>query len=122
MTGLQPHSELIRSLTLRRACLDYMLVLGEQYLRKILAEYARHDSSHRPHQPFQQRPPLRNPGHAVDVTARIEHRRVVAGLISEYRRAWRARIEAGQRPMTEFRHGCLCPVWLTLCRAAGNLV
>jgi putative transposase len=55
--------------------------------RHVLAEYARHYSSHRPHQGLQQRPPLRQPGHAVDITARIERRRVVGGLISEYRRA-----------------------------------
>jgi len=73
--------------TLRRECLDHVLVLGEQHLRKILAEFTRHYNSHRPHQSLQQRPPLHKPGHAVDITARIEHRRVVTGLISEYRRA-----------------------------------
>jgi len=30
---------------------------------------------------------LRQPSHAVDITARIERRTVVGGLISEYRRA-----------------------------------
>jgi hypothetical protein len=33
------------------------------------------------------RSPLRQPGRVVDITARIEHRRVMGGLISEYRRA-----------------------------------
>ena len=32
-------------------------------------------------------PPLRQPGRAVDITARIERRQVLSGLISEYRRA-----------------------------------
>jgi transposase InsO family protein len=73
--------------TLRRECLDHMLILGERHLRKVLAEYARHYNSHRPHQGLQQKPPLRQPGHAVDITARIEHRQVFSGLISEYRRA-----------------------------------
>jgi putative transposase len=73
--------------TLRRECLDHVLILGEQHLRKALAEYARHYNGHRPHQSRQQQPPMRQPGHAVDVTARIERRSVVGGLISEYRRA-----------------------------------
>jgi hypothetical protein len=41
----------------------------------------------RPHQSREQRPPLYDPGEAVDVTARIERTQVVQGLISEYRRA-----------------------------------
>jgi putative transposase len=73
--------------TLRRECLDHVLILGEQHLRKVLAEYARHYNIHRPHQSLQQRPPLLEPAHAIDITARIEHRRLVGGLISEYRRA-----------------------------------
>ena len=73
--------------TLRRECLDHVLILGEGHLRRVLAEYARHYNGHRPHQGLQQKPPLREPGHPVDITAPIEHRRVVGGLISEYRRA-----------------------------------
>jgi putative transposase len=73
--------------TLRRECLDHVLILGEQHLRKVLAEYARHYNGHRPHQGLQQEPPLRQPGHVLDITARIEHRQVLGGLISEYRRA-----------------------------------
>jgi hypothetical protein len=32
-------------------------------------------------------PPQRQPGHVIDITARIERRQVLGGLISEYRRA-----------------------------------
>jgi len=73
--------------TLRRECLDHVLILGERHLRKILAEYVRHYNRHRPHESRRQEPPLRQPGRAVDITARIEHRHVVSGLVSEYRRA-----------------------------------
>jgi transposase InsO family protein len=73
--------------TLRRECLDHVLILGEQHLREVLAEYAQHYNGHRPHQGLQQEPPLRESGHAVDITARIERRLVLGGLISEYRRA-----------------------------------
>jgi putative transposase len=72
---------------LRRECLDHLLILGRQHLRKILAEFARHYNGHRPHQALHQRPPQHQSGHAIDMTARIERSRVVGGLISEYRRA-----------------------------------
>jgi putative transposase len=55
-------------------------------LRKILYEYTRHYNGHRPHQALEQRPPLGELGQAIDITARIERRQAVGGLISEYRR------------------------------------
>jgi Integrase core domain len=58
--------------TLRRECLDQVLILGERHLRSVLAEYARHCNGHRPHQGLQQEPPLRESGRAVDTTARIQ--------------------------------------------------
>ena len=73
--------------TLRRECLDHVLILGERHLRAVLARYAQHYNSHRPHRGRQQEPPLRQPGRAVDMTARIERRQVLGGLISEYHRA-----------------------------------
>jgi len=73
--------------TLRRECLDHLLIYGERHLRQTLTEYARHYNGHRPHQSREQRPPLHEPGPAVDLTARIMRTQVVHGLISEYRRA-----------------------------------
>jgi transposase InsO family protein len=72
--------------TLRRECLDHMLILGEGHLRTVLAEFARHYNGRRPHQSLRQEPPQR-PSRAVDITARIERSHVLGGLISEYRRA-----------------------------------
>jgi putative transposase len=73
--------------TLRRECLDHLLIYGEQHLRQVLAEYARHYNEHRPHQAREQRPPLHKPGQPIDMTSRIRRTHVVYGLISEYRRA-----------------------------------
>jgi putative transposase len=68
--------------TLRRECPDHVLILGGRHLRSILAEYARHDNGHRPHQGLQQERPQRQSGHAVDITARVERRQVLGGLIN----------------------------------------
>jgi putative transposase len=73
--------------TLRRECLDHLLIHGEQHLRHILAEYAQHYNDHRPHQARGQRPPLHEPRRPIDLTARIKRGQTVQGLISEYRRA-----------------------------------
>ena len=73
--------------TLRRECLDHLLIHGERHLRRILAEYSRHYNKHRPHQSREQRPALHEPGQPVDITSRIRRRQVVHGLINEYRRA-----------------------------------
>ncbi len=73
--------------TLRRECLDHLLIHGERHLRRILAEYAQHYNEHRPHQSREQRPPLHEPGQAIEMTGRITRRQIVHGLINEYRRA-----------------------------------
>jgi transposase InsO family protein len=73
--------------TLRRERLDHLLIHGEQHLRQILTEYAQHYNDHRPHRARDQRPPLHEPGRAIDVTAPIKRRQAVQDLISEYRRA-----------------------------------
>jgi Integrase core domain len=86
--------------TLRRECLNHVLILGEQHLRRVLAEYAAHYNGHRPHQSLQQESPLCKPGRVVDVAARIERRQVLGGLISEYRRAALAAKTAGQQSRT----------------------
>jgi putative transposase len=73
--------------TLRRECLDHLLIHSEQHLRRILTEYSRHYNEHRPHQSREQRPPRFEPGQPIDMTARIKRRHVVHGMINEYRRA-----------------------------------
>jgi hypothetical protein len=83
--------------TLRRECLDHVLVIGERHLRQVLAECVRHYNGHRPHQGLQQPPPLRRPGEVADITAastaewlnerEMPGRRLCASL-ARHRRAW----------------------------------
>jgi putative transposase len=47
--------------TLQRECLDYLLIFGEEHLRRVLAEYAQHYNEHRPHQSREQRPHCTSP-------------------------------------------------------------
>ena len=45
--------------SVRRECLDRILVLGRRHLHHVLVAYIRHYSQHRPQRALDQRPPLR---------------------------------------------------------------
>jgi transposase InsO family protein len=64
--------------TLRRECLDHLLIYGERHLRWVLADYERHYNDHRPHQGRSLRPPLHDPIEVIDMTARIRSPRTRA--------------------------------------------
>jgi putative transposase len=72
---------------LRRECLDHMLILGERHLRSVLPSTPGTITGTVHTRGYSKNPPLREPGHAVDVTGRTERRQVLGGVISEYRRA-----------------------------------
>ena len=50
--------------TVRRECLDHLLIAGQRHLRAVLAEFQTHYNGHRPHQGRQQRPPDHTADHA----------------------------------------------------------
>jgi putative transposase len=70
--------------TARTELTDRMLIFGERHLRHLLAEYARHYNSQRPHRARQLRPP--RPDHPVpdSPAQRIIRRAVLGGLLNEY--------------------------------------
>jgi transposase InsO family protein len=43
--------------TLRRECLDHMLITGPRHLAAVLREYLEHYNTHRPHRSLNQHPP-----------------------------------------------------------------
>jgi putative transposase len=45
--------------TLRRECLDHLLIIGQRHLATVLQEYIEHYNTHRPHRSLHQRPPGR---------------------------------------------------------------
>jgi hypothetical protein len=77
--------------TLRRECLDQMLILGRRHLVTVLAEYVERYNSHRPHRSLSQRSPSAFAPTAaligdVDPT-RLPRTDRLGGLIHEYRMA-----------------------------------
>ena len=44
--------------TIRRECLDRMLIFSERQLYRVLAEYETHYNTHRPHRSLEQLPPV----------------------------------------------------------------
>ena len=73
--------------TVRRECLDHVLIVNERHLGGVLAEWEAHYNEHRPHQDRQQQAPNDEPAPVVDLTAAIQRRPVLGGLINEYHRA-----------------------------------
>jgi putative transposase len=73
--------------TLRRECLDHLLIHGERHLRTVLAEFESHYNHHRPHRGRSFHPPVHDPSEAIDMTARINPQTAVSGLINEYHKA-----------------------------------
>jgi putative transposase len=73
--------------TVRTECTDRMLIYGESHLRSVLRTYAGHYNSHRPHQGQDQRPPDHDEPVVVPLDAPVQRRKVLVGVINEYRRA-----------------------------------
>jgi putative transposase len=77
--------------TVRRECLDRMLIYNPRHLLTVLSEFVAHYNEHRPHQSRHQRPPNTThtgPTAVVDLaTARIRRRKIPNGLINEYSQA-----------------------------------
>jgi putative transposase len=78
-------------LTARSEVTDRMLIFGEQHLRRMLDEYARHYNGRRPHRSLDLQPP-RSDRPSADLThQQIKRRPILGGLITEYERAaWKS--------------------------------
>jgi len=74
--------------TMRRECLDRMLIFGRRHLEQVLTHYAVHYNHHRPHRSLDQQPPLAagtSPPSIVDPDlAQLRRTDKLGGLIHEY--------------------------------------
>ena len=75
--------------SVRRECLDRLLILGRRHLEHVLVAYVRHFNEHRPHRALGQRPPLSDQQPLAEVIDldRLRRRDLLGGLIHEYKLA-----------------------------------
>jgi putative transposase len=74
--------------TIRRECLDRMLIFNERQLLQVLSEYGRHYKTHRPHRALDQLSPIAADMERLPRTAvAVRRRQVLGGLINEYQQA-----------------------------------
>ena len=69
---------------MRTELTEPMLIFGERHLHRVLATYAAHDNSQRPHRALQLRPPLPQTPVPEPVHGRIRRRPILGGLINQY--------------------------------------
>jgi putative transposase len=73
--------------TIRRECLDRMLIFSERQLRYVLTEYENRYNTHRPHRSLKQLPPIADVDIGADGNGAVERSEILGGLINEYRHA-----------------------------------
>ena len=71
-------------LTVRTEVTDRMLIFGERHLRRVLAEYAAHYNTQRPHRALHLRPPRPQSPVPEPVYGKVRRRPVLGGLINQY--------------------------------------
>ena len=70
--------------SIRQECLDHVLVVNQQHLRRVLAEYVAFYNGARPHQGINQRIP--DPIEGPRGQGEMRRRTVLGGLVSDYYR------------------------------------
>src|SRR5664280_3192547 len=77
--------------TVRRECLDQMLIFGRHHLEQVPANYVTHYNEHRPHRSLDQQVPLTVEASPVSIgypdLARLRRTEKLGGLIHEYKLA-----------------------------------
>jgi putative transposase len=72
--------------SVRRECLDRILIVSQRHLERVLREYVAHHNEHRPHRALEQQSPILKPIplRAPPADARVHRRDRLGGLLHEY--------------------------------------
>jgi putative transposase len=72
--------------SVRRECLDRILIVSRTHLERVLREYVAHYNTHRPHRSLEQQPPLveTDPASGYDHEWHVRRRDRLGGLLHEY--------------------------------------
>ncbi len=71
--------------TLRRECLDHLIIVNERHLRRVLREYVEHYNGMRPHRTLRlDSPDGRRPRSKPSESAHVRRQLVLGGLLNEY--------------------------------------
>ena len=70
--------------SVRRECLDHLLIIGRRHLGLVLPEYIAHYNTHRPHRALDQQPPAGGTPPPSGATVRPLRRDRLGGLLHEY--------------------------------------
>ena len=70
--------------TLRRECLDHMMITGPRHLDVVLREYVQHFNTRRPHRSLRQCPPAGGTPSGSAAAVRVLRRDRLGGLLHEY--------------------------------------
>ena len=73
--------------TVRRECLDHLLIFGRRHLEGVMTMFLEHYQRARPHQGIDQRRPWPPPDETVALDAPVERIDRLGGLLHDYRRA-----------------------------------
>ena len=69
----------------REECLDYVLILNETHLRRVLQTYIEYYNNRRPHQSLKQQSPIPYP--EPPKTGNVKRRQLLGGIINDYYRS-----------------------------------
>ena len=71
--------------TIRRECLDHLIILNERHLRRVLGVYVEHYNRRRPHRTLAlDSPDGREPCPKPHASAQVRRNKVLGGLLNEY--------------------------------------